>query len=227
MQKRHLFPENWNYQNNADAVFLTPETSFSNAFAGDIKDAQARPAVYPVHAQVKNPFDIHNQEHANALIEEYKRLHIAPDDAEKLGRFKKDVAFAQRDPANWATLENTRVQDAIKSLGHDSFYVTENGVKNLGVYNPNLIKSSLGNRGTFDINEADMGKAEGGAVHSQIGGMQPEPAGGSARQETFAAQHMEEGGDIMRSLFDHALEKGDIHDLTHALLVQQHEAEHG
>ena len=69
--------------------------------------------------------------------------------------------------------------------------------------------------------------AEGGAVHSQIGGMTPEPAGGSARQETFAAQHMEEGGDIMRSLFDHALDKGDIHEMTHAMLVKQHEAEHG
>jgi len=219
--------KNWNYQNNADAVFLTPESSFSNAFAGDIKDAQARPAVYPVHAQVKNPFDIHNQEHANSLIDAYKRMHMQSGDEEQLKNFQKTVAFAQRDPANWATLENNRVQDAIKSLGHDSFYVTENGVKNLGVYNPNLIKSSLGNRGTFDINEADMGKADGGAVHSQIGGMQPELAGGSARQETFAAQHMEEGGDIMRSLFDHALEKGDIHDMTHALLVQQHEAEHG
>jgi hypothetical protein len=38
---------------------------------------------------------------------------------------------------------------------------------------------------------------------------------------------MDEGGDIMRKLFDHALKKGDIHDMTHALLVQQHEAEHG
>lgn len=69
--------------------------------------------------------------------------------------------------------------------------------------------------------------AEGGAVHSQIGGMTPEPAGGSARQQTFESEHMAEGGDIMRQLFDHALEKGDIHDMTHALLVQQHEAEHG
>lgn len=196
--------KNWNYENNADAVFLTPESSFSNAFAGDIKDELARPAVYPVHAQVKNPFDIHNQDHAKALIDTYRRMHIAPDDVEKLGRFEKDVAFAQRDPANWATLENNRVQDAIKSLGHDSFYVTENGVKNLGVYNPNLVKSSLGNRGTFDINEADMTKAEGGAVHSQA-----------------------EDGDIMRQLFDHALDKGDIHEMTHAMLVKQHEAEYG
>ena len=46
--------------------------------------------------------------------------------------------------------------------------------------------------------------AEGGAVHSQA-----------------------EDGDIMRQLFDHALDKGDIHEMTHAMLVKQHEAEYG
>jgi hypothetical protein len=49
-----------------------------------------------------------------------------------------------------------------------------------------------------------MSKAEGGAVHSQA-----------------------QDGDIMRSLFDHALDKGDIHEMTHAMLVKQHEAEYG
>ena len=61
----------------------------------------------------------------------------------------------------------------------------------------------------------------------QIGGMTPEPPGGTARQETFASQHVKDGGDIMRSLFDHALDKGDIHEMTHAMLVKQHEAEYG
>ena len=69
--------------------------------------------------------------------------------------------------------------------------------------------------------------AEGGAVHMQMGGMTPEPPGGTARQETFASQHVKDGGDIMRSLFDHALDKGDIHEMTHAMLVKQHEAEYG
>ena len=69
--------------------------------------------------------------------------------------------------------------------------------------------------------------AEGGAVHMQMGGMTPEPPGGTARQETFESQHVKDGGDIMRSLFDHALDKGDIHEMTHAMLVKQHEAEYG
>lgn len=66
------------------------------------------------------------------------------------------------------------------------------------------LKSAIGNRGTYDSNEPSITKAEGGAVHSQA-----------------------EDGDIMRQLFDHALDKGDIHEMTHAMLVKQHEAEYG
>jgi hypothetical protein len=31
---------------------------------------------------------------------------------------------------NWGLIENTLVQDAIKKLGYDSFYVNEEGIKN-------------------------------------------------------------------------------------------------
>ena len=35
---------------------------------------------------------------------------------------------------------------------------------------PNQIKSAIGNRGTYDINEDDIGKANGGLVHMGAGG---------------------------------------------------------
>lgn len=120
-------------------------------------------------------------------------------------------------------------REKLKALGHDGvlFRNDAGNVQEVVAFDPTQVKSAIGNRGTFDPTEVELTKAEGGAVHLQMGGMTPEPAGGSARQETFAAQHMEEGGDIMRRLFDHALDKGDIHEMTHAMLVKQHEAEHG
>lgn len=120
-------------------------------------------------------------------------------------------------------------REKLKALGHDGVLFRNDAgkVQEVVAFEPTQVKSAIGNRGTYDPAEVEMTKADGGAVHSQIGGMTPEPAGGSARQETFAAQHMDEGGDIMRSLFDHALDKGDIHEMTHAMLVKQHEAEHG
>jgi hypothetical protein len=37
-------------------------------------------------------------------------------------------------------------------------------------YNPNAVKSDIGNRGTYDINDPDLNKAAGGAVRMQAGG---------------------------------------------------------
>jgi len=73
------------------------------------------------------------------------------------------------DDANWHTIESKPVQQAIRALGHDSFWVKEGGVKNLGVYNPGAIKSAIGNRGTYDTEDYDVNKAQGGAVHLKGG----------------------------------------------------------
>ena len=42
-------------------------------------------------------------------------------------------------------MESDEVQKAIKALGHDSFFVDEGGLKNLGVYEPTQVKSAIGN----------------------------------------------------------------------------------
>lgn len=97
-------------------------------------------------------------------------------------------------------------REKLKALGHDGvlFRNDAGNVQEVVAFDPTQVKSAIGNRGTYDPAAVELTKAEGGAVHSQA-----------------------EDGDIMRKLFDHALEKGDIHDMTHALLVQQHEAEYG
>jgi hypothetical protein len=46
--------------------------------------------------------------------------------------------------------------------------MNEHGVKNLGVFNPNVIKLAIGNLGTYDINEPHMNKATGGIVKEKV-----------------------------------------------------------
>lgn len=58
---------------------------------------------------------------------------------------------------NWITLEAADFDgvdfiDVIKSMGYDGYYKTENGVKNISVFNPNQIKSTQ-NRGTYSESE--------------------------------------------------------------------------
>ena len=71
---------------------------------------------------------------------------------------------------NWSEIESPAVQQAIKGMGHDSFWVREGGQKNLGIYDPKQIKSATGNVGTYDTTIPDITKAEGGLMHLKEGG---------------------------------------------------------
>ena len=173
------------FDKHPPAVFLSPNPEFASRFAG-LQINEATPAVYPVHAKVKNPFDYANQAHMDALEREYIKTYIdsrAPAEGESLFDFKKANAALANDlrrslesakshDANWNTLEDMKIQDIIRKLGHDAFYVTENGVKNIGVYDPKMIKSATGNQGTYDITTTELNKAKGGEVeHMQSGGL--------------------------------------------------------
>jgi hypothetical protein len=138
------------------------QTLYANKLAEQLPSAQN---IMPVHVQAKKPFDYENPKHIHAVR---TMLH-------KLGhtQYIDDFDTATRGDyahgANWQTIESKPVQQAIRALGHDSFWVKEGGVKNLGVYNPGAIKSAIGNRGTYDTEDYDVNKAQGGAVHLKGG----------------------------------------------------------
>ena len=146
--------------------FVTPDTEFANEYAGENKKADKMSgAVYPVHVQVKNPFDYENPAHVNAVAKLLK-----PTDnkwAMHYGKNPKQIHDRLASGA-WEYIEDPDVQAAAKKLGHDAMYMNEHGIKNLGVFNPNAIKSAIGNRGTYDINEPHMNKAAGGVVKEKV-----------------------------------------------------------
>jgi hypothetical protein len=117
------------------------------------------PNIMPVHIRAEKPFDYENRKHIAALYEE-----LGPDlimDPYLL-KFMDEVR-----EGHWGALESDPIQSAIKAMGHDSFYVKENGVKNLGVYDPSQIKSATGNQGTFDQSNPDITKKRGGTVETK------------------------------------------------------------
>ena len=118
--------------------------------------------ILPVHVNVKNPFDYENPQHMQKLVDYLDKNHPYFFEYNNLENLKQ---------GHWRSLEQPEIFNALKPLGHDSMYVGENyydsnrslkTVKNLGIINPKAIKSALGNRGTFDPNEADITKAVGG-----------------------------------------------------------------
>lgn len=110
----------------------------SEFFDEEIKnDLQSGQLIMPLYVRAENPFDFKNPEHVNS---------INPKPHEK-----EDI-----EDGNWETIESPDVQDAIRAAGFDGFYVQEGGNKNLAVYNPNQVKSAIGNTGAFSRGAGDI-----------------------------------------------------------------------
>jgi len=153
---------------NRGMTFLTPSKGFANEYAGGNKlRDESSGAVYPVHVQVKNPFDYENPEHVERLAK-----HLPKADSIWSIHHKKTPAQIREKLAtgDWSWIEDPQVIQTAKKLGHDAMYMQEihegfgKNVKNLGVFDPRYIKSAIGNRGTYDTEDYDITKAKGGRV---------------------------------------------------------------
>jgi len=111
------------------------------------------PNIMKVQTSVKNPWDYQNPKHVEALLDELNGDPRA-----------MNLTAEQLSKGEWGRIEGPGTQQAIKNLGHDSFYVDELGTKNLGVYDPAQIKSAYGNTGTYDTTNPDLNKKDGGTV---------------------------------------------------------------
>ena len=99
--------------------------------------------VMPVYVKADKPWDYQNKDDVKAVI---KRAR--DNGADITGTMAEEIA-----EGNWQTIEgstgNAPILDAIRELGYDSMYVEEQGEKNLAVFNPEQIKSAIGNNGQF------------------------------------------------------------------------------
>jgi len=167
------------YRDERNAIFLSPDPKFTRHFSVEgYTDTGQAPTTYPVHVQVRNPFDFDKPKHRENLWKTYHDIYYNPESelyahgphdtaSEKTlaeTRMKERIHESHKDENNWPLFENPYVQQAIQDMGHDSFYIRERGTKNLGVYDPSRIKSAIGNRGTYDVNDPDINKAKGGIV---------------------------------------------------------------
>lgn len=108
------------------------------------------PNVMPVYVSAQNPFDYENPSHIQQMVDELNKL--TDSYGRKIGNLEKAYLAAGR----WEQIETKAVQNAILKLGFDSFYVKENGRKNLAVYESGQVKSAIGNTGAFDRENPDV-----------------------------------------------------------------------
>ena len=117
-------------------------------------------STYPVHAQVKKPlalrFDANDS--AKKAFPVAKRFGV---DIDHMVRTRKPERA-------WEVINDPAFIDAVEAAGYDGLSIAEDGYKTYGVFDPRKIKSAIGNRGTYDPNEPDINKAEGGVVKGKV-----------------------------------------------------------
>jgi len=158
-------------QSNRGMTFVSPETEFANLYSADVKGGDFMSgAVYPVHVQVRNPFDFQNADHLDVLTDELSKLSGTSSRVPGWIHAGPEKIRSELRSGSWSAIEDPYVMDAAKRLGFDGMYMNEYDVKNLGVFDPKRIKSAIGNQGIYDIENPDITKAHGGEVHMAGGG---------------------------------------------------------
>lgn len=115
--------------------------------------------ILPVFVRAMAPFDFREKSHVNDVVGLLFDKNMAGEGdkitihmAEKGGDRASMTAKVMRElmtSGAWDVIESPEVQEAIRELGHDGFFVKENGQVNLAVYEPTQVKSVF-NRGTYD-----------------------------------------------------------------------------
>lgn len=123
----------------AEAIFAAPEPATAQYFLPPTGEG----TVYPVYIRAENPFDYQNPQHVEALINAYD---AAPA---QIKNFDRNDLKSLIERGAWQVIEQRPIQRLIKNLGHDGFYISELGTKNLAVYDAGQIKSAVGNVGDF------------------------------------------------------------------------------
>jgi hypothetical protein len=160
--------------NESKPIFVTPNAVFAEDFAESrAKDLGRDPKdlkVYPLWVRAETPFDYENAEHVAQVIDKIiAEQNLKTNDSvvrlkqstPKVSTFRKEVAGGL-----WSVIEDPVFQDALKTLGFDSFNVQEGGNKNLAVFTANQVKSVTGNIGEFGDNKSIKYSLKNSAFHS-------------------------------------------------------------
>jgi hypothetical protein len=138
-------------------MFLSPDSEFASEYARAM-NGRVIPAFVNAR-KVFNPSEL-SEESREQIFDIAERSFLKtlgwmnnPDDAayDQAYNFVRNLVDARED--NWLYVESDSIQEFIKDKGYDAVYVRETGVNNIGVINPNQIKSATGNTGAFSTTD--------------------------------------------------------------------------
>lgn len=142
------------FSNDRGVHFVSDDPKFIDKFvtqnSGEFADGAN---VMPLFISSKNPFDYTNKKHVGKL-------------SVRAGLSSSAVSEIKK--GKWQRIEDRTIIESIKDLGFDGFYVNEDGVKNLAIFNSNQIKSASSNTGVFSSENDDIRFSRANTVQSAL-----------------------------------------------------------
>ena len=117
------------------ASFFSTDPEFANEYA-KVRGGNVR----PVYIDAKKPWDYENPKD---MKEFQKFLGLTDEDVKLPQGFDEGEQYLAASNGQWDFIESDEFQRFLKQKGYDAFYVKENGAKNIGVFDPNQIKSAI------------------------------------------------------------------------------------
>jgi hypothetical protein len=144
--------------------------------SGTLREGQEGGNMLPVYAQLKNPLIIEGN--GDPMIEALVKLGMDEDSASKM----VERAYEQKGYIG------KQVESRARAAGYDGLMQFRDGdLSEVVSYNPNAVKSAIGNQGTYDTMSPDLSKAHGGGVHMQAGGKALKGALGAIKKASAEA----------------------------------------
>jgi hypothetical protein len=159
-------------------VYLTPDPKFAGSYA-----EQVGSSMLPVYAQLKNPLILRG----SGVPDKYKDPMI--EALELLGMDSAKAARMVERAYEGKGYIGKEVQTRAQAQGYDGLieYDRDGNLAEVVSYNPNAVKSAIGNKGTYNTNKPDLNEAAGGAIHMQAGGIARLLKGLKGTQEVLPA----------------------------------------
>jgi hypothetical protein len=137
--------------------YFTPRPKIASHYADEAArrhSSNEGAQVYPVHLSMKNPFVVNMKD--------------ADSGATTLDKALNNAGVPMHPRGYRMPSEQTA---ALIAMGHDGVIAKREGkTEEIVAFHPHQIKSAIGNQGTFDPNDPDITKAEGGRIHAEDGG---------------------------------------------------------
>ena len=195
------------------ATFVSPNPKFAESYLSrpDKYTPSKGATMYPVSVNLGNHFDPATPEGSDLmkqyLMNKYQKEAGTHGFDEALNQKHEYMMDRLTDPVNnWKLLESPELINFLKSTGHNSFAVTEGGVKNVGVFNPADIRGKFAKFNPEHAADPDFMKAAGGSVEGYapggkvVGGLTELMQLIKQQGGTAAAKRLERAADLVPNL---------------------------